>query len=157
MMILGCGTGSIPHQNRVRDVVTDLRADERVPGTATEALPWRNARQWIARCDPHDIAIVALLAALLVIALLTYRDYAISNDEGVQHRYGELIIAYYRSGFADQALFKLDNLYLYGGLFDVSLIFLGHILPFDQYELRHLVCALIGIGGIGFAAATARM
>ena len=103
MMILGCGTGSVPHQNRVRDVVTDLRADERVPGTATEALPWRNARQWIARCDPHDIATVALLAALLVIALLTYRDYAISNDEGVQHRYGELIIAYYRSGFADQS------------------------------------------------------
>ena len=157
MMILGCGTGSIPHQNRVRDVVTDLRADERVPGTATEALPWRNARQWIARCDPHDIATVVLLAALLVIALLTYRDYAISNDEGVQHRYGELIIAYYRSGFKDQALFHFQNLYLYGGLFDVIAIALSQSIPIDPYDLRHILCALIGIGGIGAAAATARL
>jgi len=137
--------------------VTDLRADERVPGTATEALPWRNARQWIARCDPHDIAIVALLAALLVIALLTYRDYAISNDEGVQHRYGELIIAYYRSGFADQALFHFQNLYLYGGLFDVIAIALSQAIPINPYDLRHILCALVGIGGIGAAAATARL
>ncbi len=137
--------------------MTDLRADERVPGTATEALPWRNARQWIARCDPHDIAIVALLAALLVIALLTYRDYAISNDEGVQHRYGELIIAYYRSGFADQALFHFQNLYLYGGLFDVIAIALSQAIPINPYDLRHILCALVGIGGIGAAAATARL
>jgi hypothetical protein len=38
------------------------------------------------------------MAALIVIALLTFRDYAISNDEGVQHRYGELILSYYASG-----------------------------------------------------------
>src|ERR1700736_1989116 len=69
--------------------------------------------------DPYDVATCLLLAAIAAIALFTFRDYAISNDEGVQHHYGELIIAYYRSGFADRELFTYQNLYLYGGLFDV--------------------------------------
>ena len=43
--------------------------------------------------DPHDVATCLLLAAIAVVALFTFRDYAISNDEGVQHHYGELIIA----------------------------------------------------------------
>ena len=138
-------------------IVTDLRvADERVPGIARVALPLRNARRWIARFEPHDVATVVLLAALLVTALLTYRDYAISNDEGVQHRYGELIIAYYKSGFSDQGLFSFQNLYLYGGLFDIIAIALSHVVPIDPYDLRHILCVLIGIGGIGAAAATAR-
>jgi hypothetical protein len=136
--------------------VTDL-ADERVPGTANRAVSLRNALRWIARFDSHDIATVVLLAALLVIAMLTYRDYAISNDEGVQHHYGELIISYYSSGFADKSLFKFQNLYLYGGLFDIIAIALSHLVPIDPYDLRHILCALIGIGGIGAAAATARL
>ncbi|MEW6768984.1 MAG: glycosyltransferase family 39 protein [Pseudomonadota bacterium] len=117
----------------------------------------RRVARWFAARDLYDLASLIAMLSLLILACATFDDYAISNDEGVQHHYGELIIAYYKSGFTDQSLFKLDNLYLYGGLFDVGLILLGKILPFDQYELRHLVCALIGIGGIGFAALTARM
>ncbi len=114
---------------------------------------WR----WLGERNPYDLATSFSLAVLLAIALWTFQDYAISNDEGLQHRYGELIIAYYKSGFTDQSLFKFDNLYLYGGLFDVAVVLLSHVLPVDPYELRHLLCALIGIGGIGAAAATARM
>jgi hypothetical protein len=120
-------------------------------------LPWRNATRWIARFDPHDIATVVLLAALAVVVLLTYRQYAISNDEGVQHHYGELIIAYYTSGMRDQSLFGFQNLYLYGGMFDIVAVALSHVLPVDPYDLRHILCALIGIGGIGATAATARL
>jgi hypothetical protein len=83
------------------------------------ALPLRNALRWIARFESHDVATVVLLAALIVVALFTYKDYAISNDEGVQHHYAELIIDYYSSGFRDQSLFSFQNLYLYGGLFDI--------------------------------------
>jgi hypothetical protein len=107
--------------------------------------------------NPHDIATCLLLAAIAVIALLTFRDYAISNDEGVQHHYGELIIAYYRSGFADRDLFTYQNLYLYGGLFDVIAVGLARIIPIDPYTLRHILCAMTGIGGIAAAAATARL
>src|SRR5215475_6482250 len=107
--------------------------------------------------DPHDIATCVLLAAVAAVALFTFRDYAISNDEGVQHHYGELIIAYYRSGFADRELFTYQNLYLYGGLFDVIAVGLGRMIPRDPYALRHILCAMTGIGGIAAAAATARL
>ena len=71
---------------------------------------WRGAvaraRKALARADHYDLAAVLLLGALLLLVAFTFRDYAISNDEGVQHHYGELILAYYRSGFADQSHFS---------------------------------------------------
>ena len=93
-------------------------AGEHIP--AKRASPLRNAIRWAARFDSHDIATVVLLAALVAVALFTYTDYAISNDEGVQYHYGELIIAYYTSGLKDQSVFGFQNLYLYGGLFDIT-------------------------------------
>lgn len=111
----------------------------------------------IARLNACDIANVALIAALVIIALCTFRDYAISNDEGVQHRYGELIVEYYRSGFSNRELFAFYNLYLYGGLFDIIAVMLAKVIPLDPYELRHILCAITGIGGIAAGAATARL
>jgi hypothetical protein len=134
-----------------------IPAGTHVSDVARKALPLRNATRWTARFEPHDIATVLLLATLVVLALLTYQDYAISNDEGVQRHYGELIIAYYTSGFRDQSLFSFLNLYLYGGLFDIIAVFLDHVVPIDPFDLRHIFCALIGIGGIGATAATARL
>jgi hypothetical protein len=107
--------------------------------------------------DPHDVAACACLLALAVVALFTFRDYAISNDEGVQHRYGQLIIDYYRSGFADADLFTFENLYLYGGLFDIIAVALAKVIPADPYVLRHVLCAITGIAGIAASAATARL
>src|SRR5262245_52339815 len=109
------------------------------------------------KIDPYDLVAVLLIAALLVLALATFGHYAISNDEEVQHRYGELIIAYYTSGFADKTLFGYKNLYLYGGLFDIIAVLLAKILPFDLYSIRHVLCALIGVGGIAATWATARL
>lgn len=127
------------------------------PGFVKRPSISRNAMTWMARFDTSDIATVVLLAALVVIALATFKDYAISNDEGVQHRYGELIISYYASGFRDESLFSFQNLYLYGGLFDVIAVALAHVVPINPYDLRHILCALIGIGGIGATAAAARL
>jgi hypothetical protein len=120
-------------------------------------LKFRQLALWLGARNAFDLASCAALGALVILAVWTFQDYAISNDEGVQHQYGELIVAYYKSGFTDQSLFKLDNLYLYGGLFDIAALGLAQILPVDQYELRHLLCGLIGIGGIAAAGATARL
>src|SRR5260370_4515742 len=129
------------------DTVTEAKlGGECSPGIAEKASPWSRAIRWIGRIDACDIATIVLIAALVVIALCTFRDYAISNDEGVQHRYGELIIAYYASGFRDLSVFSFQNLYLYGGLFDIIVVALSHLLPIDPYALRHILCAVIGIG-----------
>jgi hypothetical protein len=107
--------------------------------------------------DPYDGLAVVLLLGLVILVLLTFGSYAVSNDEEVQQRYGELIISYYTSGFTDRALFSFDNLYLYGGLFDVVTTLLGRLLPFDLYSIRHVLCASIGVGGIAATWATARL
>ena len=97
-----------------------------------------------------------LFGALVVLVAFTFHDYAISNDEEVQQHYAELIIAYYRSGFTDEALFHFRNLYLYGGLFDLVAIGLQKLIPLDPYDVRHLFSALTGVGGVAAVWATAR-
>jgi hypothetical protein len=130
---------------------------KRIPGPASIAQTYGGPRRLIGSFETFDLATVILLAALVMIALCTFGDYAISNDEGVQHHYGKLIIDYYASGFRDQDVFSFQNLYLYGGLFDVVAIALGHLFPVDVYNLRHILCALTGIGGVAAAAAAARL
>lgn len=100
---------------------------------------------------------LCLIVSLGVIAIFVFRDYGISNDEEVQHRYGEMIVGYYASGFRDVSLFNYKNLYLYGGLFDIVSVLLAKLLPFDVYLIRHLLSAFCGIGGIVAAWATARL
>ncbi|MGN6308701.1 MAG: ArnT family glycosyltransferase [Xanthobacteraceae bacterium] len=137
-----------------REAVNDYGAGW--PGKADNSFVARMLRA-VASRDPYDLASIVLLAVLAGLVIATFRDYAITNDEWIQHRYGELILAYYKSGFTDRAVFELDNLYLYGGLFDSAAILLGRLVPMDIYDLRHLLCGLIGVGGLAAAMATARM
>jgi hypothetical protein len=109
-----------------------------------------------ARFGAYDVATLVLLISLIATVAFTFHDYAISNDEAVQHHYGELILAYYASNFTDLSVFNYQNLYLYGGLFDIAAVWLSHLCTLDPYELRHILCALIGVAGIGATAATAR-
>lgn len=117
----------------------------------------RQHRFSIRAIDPYDLAFALVIVALFVLVAATFREYAVSNDEGLQHHYGELIVAYYKSGFADKSVFNYGNLYLYGGLFDVIAVLLAHVLPFDPYDIRHVMCAAAGIGGVAATWATARM
>ena len=100
---------------------------------------------------------ISALGGLFVLAVIVFRDYVISNDEEVQHRYGELIVNYYASGFRDSALFNYRNLYLYGGLFDVLAVGAAKLFPFDVFLIRHFMSAMIGVGGVAAAWATARL
>jgi hypothetical protein len=134
---------------RADDASTNLN---RPTSGATRNSGWR----LLSRLDSCDVASAFLFAMLLVLVAWTFRDYAISNDEEVQQRYGEMIIAYYASGFVDQTLFHYRDLYLYGGLFDIVAVGVEKLLPLDPYAVRHLLTALTGIGGIGAVWATAR-
>jgi hypothetical protein len=100
---------------------------------------------------------LALFAALIAWVLLVFRDYGISNDEPVQHTYGQLLWSWYRSGFTDDGAFHYINLYLYGGLFDLIAAGLDHHVPLDTFELRHLLSASFGVAGIFGAWNLARL
>jgi hypothetical protein len=145
-----------------------MRSDNallRVEAKAADRVSARHAPKRDVESTPRsiipskafDFLALAFLAALVFLAFSTAKDYAISNDEAVQHRYGELIIAYYRSGLRVRDLFTFDNLYLYGGLFDVIAIALGQVIPIDIYELRHILCAVTGLAGIAASGAAARL
>ena len=121
------------------------------------AAPSQRRRISVPAIDRFDLAFVIFVLALFVLVSATFREYAVSNDEGLQHHYGELIVAYYTSGFTDKSAFHFANLFLYGGLFDVIAVLLAHILPFDLYDIRHVLCAFAGIGGVAATWATARM
>ena len=73
-------------------------------------LPWRP--RGAGQINPWDWAGSILLIVLVLLAVYTFRDYAVSNDEGVQHHYGALILAYYRSWFTDRSVFCFLRGYL---------------------------------------------
>lgn len=91
---------------------------------------------------------LALFGALVLWVALAFRDYGMSNDEPVQQTYGELLWAWYASGFVDDRAFSYINLYLYGGLFDLLAVGLQKLLPLPVHEARHLLSAALGIFGL---------
>lgn len=78
---------------------------------------------------------------------LTFRQHGISNDEYVQHTYGQMLLDWYQSGFKDQDAFHYRNLYLYGGLFDIIAAALDPYIPVMIWDIRHLLSALFGLLG----------
>ncbi|WP_029147159.1 hypothetical protein [Methylophilus sp. 5] len=85
--------------------------------------------------------------ALIMWVALTFRQHGISNDEYVQHTYGQMLLDWYQSGFKDQDAFHYRNLYLYGGLFDIIAAALDPYIPIMIWDIRHLLSALFGLLG----------
>ena len=89
-----------------------------------------------------------LIAVYGVVILLTFSHYGITTDEPLHVAYGENIWRWYTSFFRDQNVFYESNLWLYGGLFDTVIQVLRQVVPMDVYDLRHLVCAFVGLSGV---------
>jgi hypothetical protein len=95
-----------------------------------------------------DVLAVGVLFVLAIIAALTFRDYGLGWDDFTHSQYGELLLAFYASGFRDTRAFSFVNLYMYGGGFDMAAALLAKILPFDLFETRRLLGAAIGLLGL---------
>ena len=91
-------------------------------------------------CD--DLAML-VLAAVAVIAGMTFRDYGLGWDDYTHSEYGDLLLALYQSGFTDKRAFSFVNLYYYGGGFDMFAAILAKFAPFDLFETRRLAGALV--------------
>jgi len=105
-------------------------------------------RRWGLVFD--DLARLALLA-VMVMVVLTFQDYGITNDEEVQNVYGIKLLAFYSSLFADRSAFDYLDLYRYGGLFDLVAALLNLVSPLGEYETRHLLGGLVGVLGLAGA------
>lgn len=91
---------------------------------------------------------MAIIGAVAVIAAFTFRDYGLGWDDYVHAEYGGLLLNLYSSGFTDQRALSFVNLYAYGGGFDLLSALAAKVLPFDLFETRRLMGAVIGIIGI---------
>jgi hypothetical protein len=137
------------------EIVASASVEGAASGARQPAYLWSQFRS-LGQVRFYDLMAAALFGGLVILIFATFRDYAISNDEPVQQRYGELIVAYYASGFADQAVFHFRDLYLYGGLFDLAAVGLEKLIPLDPYLVRHLLSAATGVAGLAAVWATAR-
>ena len=71
----------------------------------------------------------ALLVALAIVVLCTFKHYGVTWDEELQSQYGLAVVDYYASLFQDHRYADIFNLYLYGGMFD------GMASVIDSYTL----------------------
>ncbi|MDI4666345.1 glycosyltransferase family 39 protein [Xanthobacter autotrophicus] len=104
-----------------------------------------------------DACAVVLLAAVTVIAALTFSDYGLGWDDFTHSQYGDLLYNYFSSGLTQRKVFSFVNLYYYGGGFDLLAAALAKALPFvDVFDIRRLLGALVGIGGFFIVWRTGR-
>ncbi|MDA9508684.1 hypothetical protein XI09_29385 [Bradyrhizobium sp. CCBAU 11386] len=96
-------------------------------------------------CD--DLAML-VLAAVAVIAGLTFRDYGLGWDDYTHAEYADLLLRMFGSGFKDTAALSFANLYMYGGGFDMVAALLHKIIPLELFETRRLVGAIVGVIGL---------
>jgi hypothetical protein len=111
--------------------------------TSTLDTPWR--RSMDRTCD--DLAIL-VLAAVSLIASLTFRDYGLGWDDYTHAEYADLLLRMYGSGFKDTGALSFANLYMYGGGFDMAAALLHKVIPLELFETRRLVGAFVGIIGL---------
>src|SRR6476646_10509560 len=119
--------------------------------TSTVDTPLR--RSVAQTCD--DLAIL-VLAAVAVVAGLTFRDYGLGWDDYTHAEYADLLLRMYGSGFKDQAALSFANLYMYGGGFDMAAALLHKIIPLELFETRRLLGAVVGLVGLAVTWRLAR-
>jgi hypothetical protein len=95
-----------------------------------------------------DRLAIGVLAALGIVALLTFRDYGLSWDDYAHSEYGDLLLQFYASGLRDQRALSWVNLYYYGGGFDLLAAVAAKFLPLTLFETRRLMGAAVGILGL---------
>jgi hypothetical protein len=111
----------------------------------TSAIETPARRSLERTCD--DLALLAL-AAVSLIAGLTFRDYGLGWDDYTHAEYADLLLRMYGSGFKDTGALSFANLYMYGGGFDMAAALLHKVIPLELFETRRLLGAVVGVIGL---------
>ena len=111
----------------------------------TSAIDTPVRRSLERTCD--DVAML-VLAAVGIIAGLTFRDYGLGWDDYTHAEYADLLLRMYGSGFKDTGALSFANLYMYGGGFDMAAALLHKVIPLELFETRRLLGAIVGVIGL---------
>ena len=104
-------------------------------------MPPKPSRRW-------SILSGLLLLALLGLIFATFPDYGMTLDEGVQNRYGRRLVRWYATHGQDARATEQNDLYFYGGLFELAVQAVQPYSGLGVYDNRHVVNALFGLVGI---------
>lgn len=85
--------------------------------------------------------------ALLALIFGLYGDFAAGWDEGLQDRYGSLVLRYLLSGGRDDRCLQFSDLKYYGPLVELVLR-LPHRGELPDFDSRHLLCALLSFSAV---------
>lgn len=112
-------------------------------------VPLRVRRGVVSVGGARWIAALGLLG-LFPLSVRMALDSGITTDEFVQRNYGDMVLGWYRSGFTDRAAISYRDLYLYGGLFDLTAQALNATKLFcrDVFDLRHSLSSLVAVSGV---------
>jgi Dolichyl-phosphate-mannose-protein mannosyltransferase len=110
----------------------------------------RSMERTLDDCAFFALALVGLLAGL------TFRDYGLGWDDYTHAEYADLLLRMYGSGFKDTSALSFANLYMYGGGFDMAAALLHKVIPFDLFETRRLLGAVVGVIGLAVTWRLAR-
>src|SRR5262249_4966376 len=104
-------------------------------------------------CDRLALVLIAVAA---VVVIVMFRDYGIGWDDYTHAEYGDLLVAFYSSGFTDKRALSFVNLYMYGGGFDLLAALAAKVSPFALFETRRLLGGVVGLIGLVVVWRTAR-
>jgi 4-amino-4-deoxy-L-arabinose transferase-like glycosyltransferase len=96
----------------------------------------------------YDDLAIMVLAAVSLVASLTFRDYGLGWDDYTHAEYADLLLRMYGSGFRDTGALSFANLYMYGGGFDMAAALLHKVIPLELFETRRLLGAVVGVIGL---------
>src|SRR6516164_2316246 len=155
-MMVGPSSCRIHRPSRIRESSTRQQARVGFFADQRKSLPHRSklgimSSSWPEGRSAERIAdglALSILGVVAIIAALTFRDYGLGWDDYAHAEYGGLLLHLYSSGFSDQRALSFVNLYAYGGGFDMLSALAAKVLPFELFETRRLVGAILGLIGI---------
>lgn len=102
-----------------------------------------------ARLPTPEIAVAVLVAALLVLCVLTFDRYGFSSDESNGLIRARNILTFFASGGIDTAeLTRVRPENFYGAMADVLALLIERLIPAVGHDSRHMVSALFGVLGV---------
>src|SRR5215467_14591023 len=114
------------------------RGDQEISTTFFGPSAWQRSTE-----RKFDNLAFAVIAAIAMLSVFTFRDYGLGWDDYTHAEYGGLLLRLYESGFSDRRALSFVNLYAYGGGFDMAVELFDKVLPFDVFETRRLAGALV--------------
>jgi hypothetical protein len=98
--------------------------------------------------DGESLASGALLAAVLLVGLVTIRDQGITIDEFVFDEFGPKMLDWYLSGFHKTYSYFDEGVVYYGPWFQILVAIVQSLTDADRFDVRHAVTFMVGLAGL---------